>query len=339
MVACSATALAQTAVTLPKGYENREGLRARHVPLFYLPARIQTGFGPKATGWTRVRQINSLRVRPDETCYLTAGFSIDMQIWLSSKGCNPKVPDAQFAKNHGTDLAVFMAKKTFKFAPFKKVASPAPFSIELKGDRPFLWQSASLVVDWATYASAIQVNTNFWLDATNLIPSGTRGRTTPYGVACRPTRFLNDAKGLEVGTDLWLEGYSQNIGDVVISWVGLSKTAIALGGGCSLYTPPAIFHVLPVLTTKSTGEARFFWGKVPAVLNGVRLYSQMAAFETNGGRRYSHGLEILFGDYTTIPPYLVAHRYGNALGITGFDPDKDDAQFGWEGTGLIFELR
>ena len=330
---CSTDLNAQTVNTIPAGYAKKEGARSRHVPLRYLPARIQSGFGPKATGWKATRLIRELWVRPDGPRYLTTGFSCDMQIKLSSKGCNPRVPSNTFAANHGTDKVVFMAKKTYKIAPFKtSVARPRAFMLQLKGDRPFVWTTPSLVVDWATYASATQANTDYYVDATNLASSSS---LTYFGTPCNPTNFFNYATGNNVGDEFRTYGYTRTAGDIVLSFLGTRRTAIKIGNGCTLHTLPTLVHPTPVKATGTTGYANFSWGKLPASVNGAKVINQLVAFDGKGGVRWSRGADITIGSF----PFIAAHRYNYAFGSTKFDPDKDPARFGWERTAIIFEVK
>lgn len=333
---------AQSVVTIPQGYATKEGARSRHVPLNYLPARIQCGYGASATGWTKPQVITELWVRADSTGYLTTGFTADFQVWLSSKGCNPTASAMDFDLNHGEDKVLWMAKKNYSVKAFQQHTGIAPFDLQLKGDRPFIALYPTLLVDWAAYSAANQLNTNYYIDATSLsgTSSGTNGTATNYGTGCNPTTFTTHAHGLNEGETLVTFGFSQNANDIVVAWVGSSKTNISIGGGCTLYTSPLIVHMVPVVTSSAAASAHFLWGQVPAGMNGAKLYVQMAAFDqTFTQTRFSDGLDISIGNYKSGYPFTCGHKYGYASGSSTFDPDKDQPRYGWEGTAIIFELR
>ena len=338
----AASVPAQTVVTIPQGYANKEGGRSRHVPLRYLPARIQCAYAANATGWTGPKVINELWTRADSTGYLTTGFSADFQIWLSGKGIDPTASAMDFALNHGEDKVLWMAKKTYNVKAFTQNPGLAPFSLQLKGDRPFVALNNTLLVDWATYSATNQANTNYYVDATTLsgTASGTKGTATPYGTGCNPSTFTAHAHGLNEGEQLTTFGFSQNAGDLVLAFIGTAKANLNLGGGCTLLTTPALIHWAPSKMKAADSSAHAIWGPVPQGMKGTKLYAQMVAFDSSfKGWRFSNGLDITIGDYKSNYPFTCGHKYGYASGTSSFNPDKDAPRYGWEGTAIIFEVR
>ncbi|MCA8969770.1 MAG: hypothetical protein KDC95_08310 [Planctomycetes bacterium] len=340
-------AVAQTTETLPDSptLGTTEGDASRHVPLRYAPARIQCGYSGSGTSWTTGKVITQLSARANGGAYLTTGFSCDIQVWLSSggttKSCDPKVLSNKFADNHGDDVAVFQTKKTFNFAAFAAYTGVAPFNIVL-GDRPFAVKGDAVVIDWATYASANQANVNFYVDSQDdRAVTGTRGTSVSYGTPCNPTNFYNYSTGYNVGETFRTYSYTRNTGDVSLMWISDKRVDQAIGGGCSIYADlasPAVFiHPIPVVTP-SGGYANFVWGTVPAALKGQQVWSQGVAFDPTNALRWSRGIETTFGDYRNAAPYDCGHRYNYGSGTRTFDPDKDDAAYGWEGQTIVFKV-
>ena len=348
IAALSASLMAQSSTTLPLGKDKVEGKSSRHIPLRYSPARIQNGYGPKATGWTTTKVIRELWARADQYAYLTTGFSVDMRVILSSKGADPKTASMVFAKNLGGDQKVFMKKKIYKFVAFSKGTTfPNKWSIQLKGDAPFVATTGNLVVDWSTYTDSkntSQQHSNFYVDAVNISgkPVGTRGKYTSYGTGCNPTNFYNYSTGENVGESFRHYGYTRNMGDLVLSWLGAKKIAMAIPGltGCTLYAPFTVFHPSVVKTTSTSGYANFVWGVVPAFMKGKMVWAQCAGMNAKGNLRFSRGNEITFGDYHMVYPQLVSHKYSYGFSTSRiFNPDKDDALYGWQGTATVFDVR
>ncbi len=348
VTALSTSLMAQASTTIPTGFDKAEGTYSRHIPLRYTPARIQNGYGSKSTGWT-VKVIKELWARADKNAYLTTGFSIDMQVILSSKGADPTTSSMVFKKNHGSDVKVFMKKKTYKFVPFTKGTTfPNKWSIQLKGDAAFVATTGNLVVDWATYTDSKNTskqNSNLYLDAARFsgTPSGTRGKNTTYGKPCNPTNFYNYSWNYNVGEEFYHYGYTRSSGDVVMSWLGSKKIGTAIPGltGCSLYAPFTMIHPSVVTTTSTTGYAKFVWGKVPSVMKGKKVWAQCAAVDSKLKQiRFSRGNEITFGDYKMNYAKTISHKYSYGFGTTQiFNPDKDDARYGWVNTAIAFDVR
>ena len=331
--------------TIPAGYSKIEGFTSRHVPLAYNSARIQLGYDARATGWKAPRFIKELWVRADSTGYLKTGFSVEMQVLLSSKGCSPATPSMRFVNNHGTDGKIFLKKRTFKFAPMAKVKSPpADWTIQLKGDSPFLASTGNLVIDWSTYSKSNQFNPNLFLDAARIkgTATGTPGTSINYGTPCNPNNFFNYSTGLDVDNVLRQYCYTRHKYDIVFTWAGATRIKASFPGlkGCSLYTVPLIFHPYIAFTKESTGYANFEWGRVISRLRGKKVWLQCGAVDLAfQAMRLSRGNEVQFGDRRVNYPRLISHKYGYATGSTPFDPDTDEAQFGWVDTAIIFDVR
>ena len=343
IAALSASVCAQTVTTIPQGFGSTEAKYSRHVPLRYTPARIQFGYGPKATGWTAPKVITELWARADGGKHLTTAFTIDSEVSLSSNGCDPETTSYTFAANHGKDVRVFMKRKTMSFQPFTAAPSPAPFSVQLKGDAPFVAIQPTLLVDWKTYSKTNEVHDNFYLDADDVTgtASGTRGTVSYTGTSCNPTDFYSYATGYNVGESFRPYCYTRNVGDFVLHWLGGTPVSIAIPGmpGCTLYTNPIAFH--PVIQkTTNTSALYFEWGKVPAAMKGAPVICQFAAVDaTFKNFRWSRAANVVFGDYKMNYPYMISHRYAYGSGTNSFDPDKDPAVYGWIDTAVIFEVK
>jgi len=330
--------------TLPVGYSKKEGEYFRHVPLKYAPCRIQCGYGAKATPWKTVQVINELWARADSVGYLSAGFSVDMRVILSSKGANIKTPSVVYTENLGNDAKVFMKKKLYKFAPLNAGTTfPNPWTIRMKGDAPFVAVAPTLLVDWSTYSSSNQFNNDFYVDTARVkgTPTGAYGTVAYYGTGCNPNTYYNFATDMDVGADFRTYAYTRNIGDFQLAWLGAAKTTTAIPGlkGCSLYTPPVIFHPTIGRTSEASGYHNFIWGQVPLFMKGQRVFSQMAAVDPKGSLRFSRGAEVVFGDYDPHYPFIISHKYQYGSGTTIFDPDKHNAAWGWVDAAIIFDLR
>jgi len=328
-------------VTIPQGLLAKEGAHSRHVPLRHNPARIQCGYGPKATGWTAPKVILELQARANDTAYLNTAFTVDCRVMLSSIGCDPECTSYKFAQNHGQDVITFLTRKTCNFAPFTKYSNPpAPFNIVLKGSRPFLAAQPTLLVDWTAYAKVYQTNTNFYIDAerVNGSTSGMKGVSAYYGLGCNPANFDSFATGYNEGELFRTYCYTQNAGDLVVAWLGTSMTNIPLPmTGCTLYTMPVLVHPQVQKTTTTNMPLYFDWGRLPAGIVGAKAYSQFAALDsTMRGVRVSRGNQITFGDYKVTYPFMISHRYGYG---SGFDPDRSDAQYGWIDTAIVFLVK
>lgn len=334
-------ASAQSVQTLPLGLGTTEGSTSRHVPLFHPPARIQCGYDAKATGWNGPVRIHKLTARPEAQSWLNNGFSVQMQVWLSSKGCNPAVSSNDFAANHGPDLRIFMKKKIYNFQKFSTGTGRRPFSIELKGDTSFVAVGNAIVVDWATYAPAYLYNSAFHVDAEMATRSGTNsGRVSYYGTGCNTTSVVARASGLNENELFQTTVYTHVLGEPALMWLSPKRLDLSIGGGCSLYAdfgaPGAVVFPTPVVTSGFGAQADFTWGIVPAHLKGMKLSSQAIAFTAQNTLRWSSGLEVTFGDYG--PRYVTGHRYDYSDRSRLFDPDKDPARFGWTGTAIVFKV-
>ncbi|PIE24395.1 MAG: hypothetical protein CSA62_03705 [Planctomycetota bacterium] len=343
VAAISASVCAQTIVTVPQGYGTKEGTNSRHVPLRYTPARIQAGFGAKATGWTKPMVIKELWARADGAKFLTTAFTIDCEVLLSSNGCDPETKAYAWAKNHGADKKVFMKRKSMSFQPFTAAPKPAPFSIQLKGDAPFVAIKPTLLVDWKTYSKSNEIHNNFYIDAARVsgTSTGTRGKNLYFGKPCNPTNFYNYVTGYNVGEVFRPYVYPKGIGDFIIHWIGSKQTNIPIPGqtGCTLYTTPIVFHPsIPKAT--NTSSLYFSWGTVPATMKGASVVTQFAAVDsTLTQMRWSRGIQTTFGDYKLNYPYTISHRYAYGSGTQTFDPDKDPATYGWVNTAPIFQVK
>lgn len=332
---------AQTVETLPKGKAAAEGSASRHIPLRYTPARIQNGFGSDAVTWAATKVITSLTMRKDRIAYLNAALSTELRVWLSRRGANVTVPNNKYAANHGSDVREFMKKKAYNWAAFTRGTTLAPFDIVLKGDTPFVATTPNLIVDIASYQAANGNNTNFYVDADRAANVGTRGRSLSFGTPCNPTNFWNYATGYEEGSQFRTYCYTRTAGDVVLMWLSPKRVAIPIPGltGCSLYAdftaPGTIFYPSPITSTGTSGYANFVWGTVPTGFKGNQVISQGVAFST-AGVRFTRGQETTFGDLR--PAYTTGHRYNYGRGTTNFNPDTDDATFGWAGQAIIFKV-
>jgi len=336
----STACLAQS-VTIPQGLMAKEGAYSRHVPLRYNPARIQCGYGPKATGWTTPKLIMELQVRANDTAYLNTAFTVDCRVMLTSIGCDPECTSYKFAENHGQDVVTFLTRKTYNFTPFSTYPNPpAPFNIVLKGTRPFLAAQPTLLVDWTAYSQAYQTNTNFYVDAERVSGSvsGTKGTVVHYGTGCNPTNFDSFATGLNEGELLRTYCYTRNTGDTVLAWLGRARSSIPMPmTGCTLYTMPVLVFPQLQQTTNATSPLYFDWGKLPTGITGAKLCAQFAAVDTTlQNVRMSRGSEVTFGNYTHTYPFMISHRYGYG---SGFDPDKNDAKYGWIDTAIVFLVK
>ncbi|PIE24397.1 MAG: hypothetical protein CSA62_03715 [Planctomycetota bacterium] len=343
VAALSASVCAQTIVTVPQGYGTKEGESSRHVPLRYTPARAQFGYDAKATGWKRPMVIRELWARPNGGTYLTTAFTIDCEVLISSIGCDPETKEFAWAKNHGKDVKVFMKRKSMSFQTFTSAPKPAPFSIQLKGDAPFVAIRPTLVVDWKAYSKSNETHSNLYIDATYVrgTSSGTYGRNKYFGRPCNPTTFYNYATGYNVDNIFRPYCYPKGIGDFIIHWIGSTQTNLPIPGqtGCTLYTTPIIFYPsIPKAT--NTSPMYFSWGKVPAFMKGASVVTQFAAIDsTLKQMRWSRGIQTTFGDYKLTYPYTISQRYAYGSGTRNFDPDKDPALYGGKGSAAIFQIK
>lgn len=334
---------AQSVTTIPQGFGTTEAGYSRHVPLRYNPARIQCGYGAKATGWTAPQVINELWARADGGKHLTTGFTVECEVLLSSDGCDVETKSNTFATNHGKDVKVFMKRVQMSFTAFAAAPSPAPFTVQLKGDAPFVATKPTLLVDWKVYSKSNQLNDNFYLDADDVTGTGqgTKGSNTYIGTACNPTNFYSYATGLNEGELFRPYCYTRNGGDWVVHWIGAAQVNVPIPGqpGCTLYTTPTFLYPM-VQQTSGTSALYFDWAVIPKGLGGAKVITQFAAWDSTFSQmRWSRATETTFGDYKLIYPYVLSHKYNYASGSSTFDPDKDDARYGWVDTAIIFEVK
>ena len=337
LVSMAVIAASVSAQTIPQNFENREGGRSRHVPLQYQPARIQCAYDAIATGWGAPKIILSLKVRHDTSAAqtLTTAFKTDLQIWLSSDGADMKLSSNTFNTNHGKDKVLWMAKKTYNFQPFSaSTVKPAKFNIDLKGDKPFVAIKPTFLVDWAAYSATYQTN-GFYIDATTP-QSNALGSFLSRGTACNPSNFslTTTASNVNEGQPFIQTGNTQNAGDFVLEWLGEKSIAAPIGGGCTLYAPLTTFFPVPVQTTTANGSFTFNWGTIPAGMRGKMIYVQAGAITKALALRMSNGLDITFG-VTGTDNHGAWHRYGYG---SGFNPDTGTITYGWQGTGIIFQV-
>ncbi len=332
--------LAAQSTTIPTGFDKKEGRRGVHALFRYTPARQQSFYLPKATGWTGAKVIKSLWMRADGTWSKGPAFKCSIMVELSSKGIitSPLDSDSDWNKNNGTNKVVFMKKKAYSIPAFTKPTTPPhPWMVELKGDAPFVNVDKQLCVDTRVYTASTQSNAWWYVDGDySYASSGTRGFYRTYGTPCNPSIFYNYATGYNVDSTFRTYGYTRNVGDIVLAWLGTKKLALSIGGGCSLYTNVALLHPTPVKTTSTSGYANFTWGKVPASAKGVKVYNQMAAITKTLTLRWSRGTEITIGDYKTVYDEFGVYAY--AIGTRTFNPDKDSALY-WSSSVIIHDVR
>ena len=336
MLAVSAPLFAQGS-TLPAGLLKTEGNSSHWTPFRYQNSRNQTLYSAKATGWTATKVINSLFLRGDSKRTAPA-FKCDIMVELSSKGVDVKNAWANPNLNHGTDRKVFMKKKAYNIPALTGTTGPNAWVVELKGDAPFIAVARTLCVDQRTYAAKTQRNDTWYVDCQYKagVSSGTRGKYVSYGTGC-PTNFYNYNSGLNVGETFRQYGYSRAVGDVHVAWIGAGRTAVSIGGGCSIYTAAIVFHPQAVKTTSTSGYANFLWTPVPAALNGKKINCQQAAFDSKFKLKFSRGTEVTFGNYKTVYEQRVVYAY--ASGTTAYDPDKDNLRFTRSGTAVIHGVK
>lgn len=331
---------AQSITTLPQNMANVEGAGRLHAPLRYTPARIQCGYSREATGWAGPKLIRALSARADTGASLSAPFSVDVQVWLSSRGCNPAANSLSFEMNHGIDKRVFIKRRTMNFAAFAQRPGRHPFDIVLRGDGPFVATTGQLLVDWATYSSQNLYNGLFDLDADRAPTIGQRGSVQHYGVACNPTSFSFRPVGINFDENFEIWSYTGSPGDYAIAWLSPNYVDIRLGGGCSIYAdfgaPGALIAPFATKSVHATGLVYMRWGKFPAEMRGKEYWAQMFAISSSLQHRWSDVAQINFG--TVGPRYITGHRYGVGFATTKFDPDIGPLNRGWAGQALIFKV-
>lgn len=331
---------AQSTRTLPRNKATIEGPKALLVPLRHAPARIQCGYAKDATGWTRPTVISALTARADIKAYLTKAMSLDVQVLLSSRGCNPAASGTSFAANHGVDRRIFLRRRTITFPAFPRQAIRRPFDIVLKGDAVFTAIDPQLLVDWATYTPSNVMHANFDVDADFAQTLGQLGSIVHYGTACSPSSFRTFIDGNNITQTLKTSGNTGSPGDLALAWISPKRSNISLGGGCTLYAdftaPGTLVYPTALATAGASGAVDFIWGRVPDALGGRRVRTQMLAIAPTLQRRWSRGTEITFGNQR--PEYVTGHRYNFGLGTRSFDPDKGAPLFGGAGTAIIFRI-
>ncbi len=330
------TGLAAQSSTVPSGYDSSEGESYQRYLLGYTPARQQSFYLPKATGWTGPKVIKSLWMRADGAWSQGLAFKCDIMVEVSSKGIatDPKKTSPFWNKNHGTDKKIFMKKKSYNIPSFTRVVKPPhKWMIELKGDAPFVDANKQLCVDTRVYTPKTQRNFYWFVDAAT---SNTYGFYRTYGAACNPSNFYNYASGYNRRFTLRTYGYARHRGEFVLSWLGSKRLNLSVGGGCSLYSNVAILHPSPVKTTSVNGYASFIWGVVPSSAIGLVVFSQMAAITSSGTLRWSRGTEIHIG---SSPIYYNGFSvYNYAYGSQTFNPDTGLAKL-WSSSVIIHDVR
>ena len=335
----SATLLpAQTVMTLPKGMATREGNLRHWVPMRHTPSRIMCGYSAQATGWSGKQTINSLTPRADSLGQLPSAITVDMQVVLSSSGARVRVESPKPMYNHGNDQVVFMKRKKVSIKAFGR-RTPQPFSIVLKGDKPFV-ADKQLVIDWTVYTPGYRVFSGFYMDGVRAAAMGREGSSIPFGFACNPRTFWNYMWGYNVGELLRGYAYTRNKGDAVIMWLSPKRLLQSIGGGCSVYADP--FHLgtivfpSPQVSGDPDGYVSFEFGFVPAAIRGATFWSQCLALTPGGGRRWSRGQQTRIGN--RVPALDMGYRYNYSLSSRLFDPDKDPLIWGETGYALIFKV-
>jgi hypothetical protein len=328
--------LAAQSTTIPTGYDTTEGSSGAHALLRYTPARQQSFYLPKATGWKGPKVIKSLWMRADSSWSKGPAFKCDIMVEVSSKGIatDPTKTNTDWNKNHGTDKKVFMKKKAYNIPAFTAPKTPPhKWMIELKGDAPFVDVNKQLCVDTRVYTPKTQSNAFWYVDAA---PSSSAGFYNRFGTSCNPNIFYNYATGYNVTQTFRTYGYSRNKGDIVLSWLGSKKLNLSVGGGCTLYTNVVLFHPTPVKTTSTSGYANFTWGTVPASAAGAVVYNQMVAITPALSLRWSRGTEIHIGTSPTV--YYGFGVYNYASGSRTFNPDTSPAQW-WSSSVIIHDVK
>lgn len=334
------TLAAQSTTTIPQNLGGTEGRYFGFGPLRETPSRVQCGYSQGATGWQSPQVIRSLSARADSRAYLKSALSLELQVWLSSRGCNPGATGRSWASNHGVDKALFFRKKLVNFAPFNAALVTQPFNIVLKGDTIFVATTPSLLVDWASYAKTYQRNDNFLVDVERAAVRGWVGRKVPYGKGCNPVGFRCDAHNFNIHQNLQTWGRTGTAGDLVFSWISPKRSDIPIGGACSIYAdftaPGTIIHPIAFRTSDASGYASFYWGPTPPAMAKNKFYSQMLAFDSNGRHRFSTGIEIEIGDLE--PVYLCGQTERYATSTKYFDPDVDELFGASLGYAIVFKV-
>ena len=247
----------------------------------------------------------------------------------------PSRPDQGPPDPHWT-LAITARSILFPDIP-KGEVQPAPFSIRLPFDQPFMFLGPNLGIDHFTYDALLNIKRTYYADAEQQTAVG--GTVTPVGGSSPGCPSgLNRAAGVapDPGGDLEMLLF----GPVQVpAWAMLGVTPLRLSlapnglPGCFLYTQPLVF--IPS-STDSIGLARLT-APVPrtAAAAGQVLYGQWLVTDPSVnpavGLTSSDGLQFTIGNDLSAQQVAMSVVLNTANPIAGFG-------FPVSGRGLVVKL-
>lgn len=319
---------AQKSMVVPRWTATKEGNAQSLTPFGYGRVRSlqHIGVGMLRPQLPVFAKITSIAYRRDtDHMPKTAMSRTDNPFW-TLRMCNwsPNVnrisnrylPNARTFNNAFNELQNVFNTKRIRFPTLPPVISgPAPFQLEFKLDRPFVYLGLGLAIDHFVYEPRNRVS-HYFVDAER--PKSDFGTTKLFGTSCPKGMNRNYASPSNPGGDplrLWLFGGPSN--SVAIAMIGASKTFFGpvplpwdltkLGfPGCSFYTSA---EIMLGASTKSTGSAEMAIQIPPdPKLAGVTVYSQWMVVD----KRVNPTLPLAFSNAVEI-------TLGKAIGLGGVD--------------------
>lgn len=333
LLLCACAPLTAQERTIPSSLFWSEGNAS--FALVGVPARLQCAYGAKATTWTRNTTISSLALRIDNQSSIEQDLRFEVRVLVSSEGVDASLGSSDWSKNHGKDLATFVAKRQMVIPAVRPRSSLAPFDIALKGDRPFVASESEFLVDTTFFSSNFEL-TSLVFDAEDSSKSGLVGTAHPYGSACGIAGEAITTPEALVGKDLFLDFGATTTVEGGLCWLGTRRVDWSIGFGCLLYARPEII----VDVFRAGRLAKGYFGTIPQGVRGQRVYAQGGVIARDGTWGLTRGLAIEVGELAdTAPRYACASRWAYSVVGRVIDPDRD-APFGWnKSLALVHRIR
>ncbi|MFQ5506303.1 MAG: hypothetical protein ACE5F1_16160, partial [Planctomycetota bacterium] len=237
--------------------------------------------------------------------------------------------------NHGQDVSQVVSSQKISWpAEAKPITPPAPFTVTIKLDKPFLLLSGrNLCVDMASTTLSTLPERSYWYVDTDLFSrSAQRGKSRSFGRGC-PFAFQVFARSpaLDGETDLMSWSYTRFTGPsgaFAFLWIGASNSTwgtlplpidlTSFGApGCKVYTGSVATVISRTIPSDPRGLARFRFGPIPklAAFQGATLYQQALVADPKAnalGLRFSNYNQVTLGQLAEPLPARMHYNSGSA---------------------------
>jgi hypothetical protein len=288
-------------------------------------------------------------VWPSNVSY--AGFTIELEMWVSTAAFDSKTLQFDFANNHGLDKQRVVSRRSVYLPPTHPGAVPEAFDYEFKFDQPFAFGGAAPLC-WECIVYSSRATQPVYFDSTRFPAPNPPLAIQSYGEGCRfsgrsqPLAFsaissmdwpknrgllrmrIQEAQA-QTGVALLIGASDQQLGPFPLP-ILFPGTTNAPSGPCTLYIAPLLTELI---ATDTSGAATLDWNiGVDPSLNGLRIFLQVVGADPAAN---PSGLVLsnvsCVNWVAPILPQPVARLYSFATQATSGIP--------MSGTGLVTRFR